>query len=269
VIADRALALLPEALRPLFEEHRAYIVEHAIDPDLWRTAGFASEPPNHFLDIDHQAFGPFPFEALPRDYDAAVQKFGREFITGQGLLPWRVQEFFGQLQRAFESLTRPDPPRYVLDNAVYFSAILAHYVADGHVPLHAVVNYDGQLTRQNGLHSRWEAELFERNQAAVTIAPGPPSPVTKPRDFMFDTLLASNRLAGGVLDADRKAAMGREFYDDGYFAAFGTAQLPVLQKRMNESITAVASVIVGAWEQAGRPVVPAELPRTPRRIPRP
>jgi hypothetical protein len=249
VIADRALALLPEALRPLFEEHRAYIVEHAIDPDLWRTAGFASEPPNHFLDIDHQAFGPFPFEALPRDYDAAVQKFGREFITGQGLLPWRVQEFFGQLQRAFESLTRPDPPRYVLDNAVYFSAILAHYVADGHVPLHAVVNYDGQLTRQNGLHSRWEAELFERNQAAVTIA--------------------SNRLAGGVLDADRKAAMGREFYDDGYFAAFGTAQLPVLQKRMNESITAVASVIVGAWEQAGRPVVPAELPRTPRRIPRP
>jgi hypothetical protein len=86
---------------------------------------------------------------------------------------------------------------------------------------------------------------------------------------MFDTLLASNRLAGGVLDADRKAAMGREFYDDGYFAAFGTAQLPVLQKRLNESITAVASVIVGAWERAGRPVVPAELPRTPRRIPRP
>ena len=38
-IADRAIALLPEALRPLFEKRRAYIVEHAIDPDLWRTAG--------------------------------------------------------------------------------------------------------------------------------------------------------------------------------------------------------------------------------------
>ena len=86
---------------------------------------------------------------------------------------------------------------------------------------------------------------------------------------MFDALLASNRLAAGVLDADRSAAAGREFYDDGYFAAFGTAQLPVMQKRLNESITAVASVIAGAWEQAGRPNVPTELPRTPRRIRRP
>jgi hypothetical protein len=268
-IADRAVALLPEALRPLFEKRHGYIVEHAIDPDLWRTAGFTSESPNHFLDMDHQAFGPFPFEALPRDYDAAVQKFGREFINEQGLLPWRVQEFYGELQRAFESLKRPDPPPYVLENIVYFAAILAHYVADGHVPLHAVVNYDGQLTSQNGLHGRWEAELFERNQAAVTFAPGPPLPIARPRDFMFDTLLASNRLAAGVLAADRQAAVGREYYDDEYFAAFRAAQLPVLQKRMNDSITAVASVIAGAWEQAGRPAVPTELPRTPRRIRRP
>ena len=268
-IADRAIALLPEALRPLFEKRRAYIVEHAIDPDLWRTAGFDSEPPNHFVDLDHQAFGPFPFEGLPRDYDAAVQKFGREFIHEQGLLPWRVQEFYGQLQRGFESLKRQEPPGYVLDNIVYFTAILAHYVADGHVPLHAVVNYDGQLTGQNGLHSRWEAELFERNQAQIAFGPAAVTPVSRPRDFMFDTLLASNRLAAGVLEADRNAAAGREFYDDGYFAAFGTAQLPVMQKRLNESISAVASVIAGAWEQAGRPKVPTELPRTPRRIRRP
>jgi len=268
-IADRAIALLPEALRPLFEKQRAYIVEHAIDPDLWRTAGFDSEPPNHFVDLDHQAFGPFPFEGLPRDYDAAVQKFGREFISQQGLLPWRVQEFYGQLQRSFESLKRQDPPGYALDNIAYFTAILAHYVADGHVPLHAVVNYDGQLTGQNGVHSRWEAELFERNQARIAFAPAAATPVSRPRDFMFDALLASNRLAAGVLDADRSAAAGREFYDDGYFAAFGTAQLPVMQKRLNESITAVASVIAGAWEQAGRPNVPTELPRTPRRIRRP
>ena len=268
-IAERAIALLPEALRPLFEKQRAYIVEHAIDPDLWRTAGFDSEPPNHFVDLDHQAFGPFPFEGLPRDYDAAVQKFGREFISQQGLLPWRVQEFYGQLQRSFESLKRQDPPGYVLDNIAYFTAILAHYVADGHVPLHAVVNYDGQLTGQNGVHSRWEAELFERNQARIAFAPAAATPVSRPRDFMFDALLASNQLAAGVLDADRSAAAGREFYDDGYFAAFGTAQLPVMQKRLNESITAVASVIAGAWEQAGRPKVPTELPRTPRRIRRP
>lgn len=269
VIADRAIALLPDALRPLFEQHRADIAARSVDPDLWRTAGFESEPPNHFLDMDHQAFGSYPFDGLPREYDAAVQKFGREFIADQGLLPWRVQEFYGQLQRAFDSLRRPDPSPYVLDNIVYYTAILGHYVADGHVPLHAVVNYDGQLTGQNGLHGRWETDLFERNQAQVAYAPAAVSPVARPRDFMFDVLLASNRLAAGVFEADRQAAAGREFYDDGYFAAFRAAQLPVMQQRLNDSIAAVASMIVGAWEQAGRPAVPTELTRTPRRVRRP
>ena len=35
-IMDRAIALLPPELRPLFEANRAIVVEHAIDPDLWR-----------------------------------------------------------------------------------------------------------------------------------------------------------------------------------------------------------------------------------------
>ena len=31
---------------------------------------------------------------------------------------------------------------------------------------------------------------------------------------MFETLLASNRAAANVLESDKKAAEGREFYDD-------------------------------------------------------
>lgn len=269
VIADRVIDLLPAALKPLFEKHRAFIVERSIDPDLWRNAGFEAEPPNHFLDMDHRAFGPYPFEGLPRSYDLAVQKFGREFIQSQGLLPWRVPEFYGHLQRAFESLTRSTPPAYALDNIVYYAAILSHYVSDGHVPLHAVVNYDGQLTQQHGVHSRWETELFERNRASIAVAPAAPQAVTDPRTFMFDVLLVSNRMAGEVLAADNAAAEGRAFYDDDYFAAFGARALPGLERRLNASITAVAAVITGAWEQAGRPAVPVVLPRTPRPVRRP
>src|SRR5215203_3029098 len=186
-IVDRMIELLPAQLRPLFEKRRAFIVERAIDPDLWRNVGWDQEPPNHFLDLDHERFGPFPFDALPRDYSLAVQKFGKEFIDEQGTLTWSTAEFFGRLQREFESLTRQPPPGYVLDNIALYSAVLAHYVSDGHVPLHAVVNYNGQLTGQEGLHSRWEAELFERNRATVKLAPAPIKPVLNPRDFMFDT----------------------------------------------------------------------------------
>ena len=86
---------------------------------------------------------------------------------------------------------------------------------------------------------------------------------------MFETLLASNRDAANVLASDQAAASGREFYDDAYFAAFAKGTLPTLEKRLNTSIAAVAAVITGAWEKAGRPPVPVELPRTPRPIRRP
>ena len=268
-IADRMIALLPAELKPLFEKRRAFIVERAIDPDLWRSVGWEAEPPNHFLDLDYQDYGPYPFEGLPRDYDTAVQKFGKDVVETQGLLPWRTTEFYGRLQREFASLKQKEIPGYALDNIVLYAAALTHYVSDAHVPLHAVVNYNGQLTNQSGLHSRWEAELFERNRDKVQIAPAPIKPVTNPRDFMFETLLASNRLAPNVLESDLKAVEGREFYDDAYFAAFGKGTLSVMERRLNESIASVAAMITGAWDNAGRPAVPTELPRTPRRIRRP
>ena len=269
LIADRAIDLLPPELKAAFEKHRGFIIERSIDPDLWRSAGWEDEPPNHFVDIDHAAFGPYPFDGLPRDYSAAVQKFGKAFIDQQGRLPWRVQEFYGKLQREFESLTRQPAPAYAMDNIVFYSAILAHYVADGYVPLHSSVNYDGQLTGQVGVHSRWEADLFERNRATIRIAPAAPKGVTNPRDFVFDTLLSGSRLVAGVLDADKTAAAAREFYDDAYYEAFAKGALPGLERRLNESMTGVASIIIGAWERAGRPALPAPTARTPRPIPRP
>jgi hypothetical protein len=266
LIADQMIALLPAEIRPLFEQRRASIVERAVDPDLWRNI-FPEEDPNHFVDLDY--FGKYPFSDLPRDYDRAVQRWGREVVTSQGLAPWRTAEIFGKLQREFETLKRDNAPAYAQDNIAFYAAVMSHYVGDAHVPLHSVVNYDGQLTNQRGVHGRWESELFERTRKRLKIAPAPPTPITQPRDFVFETLLASNQLADGVLDADRRAAAGREFYDDGYFAAFEQDQFPALERRINDAITAVASMIAGAWEAAGRPAIPPERPRSPRPIPRP
>jgi hypothetical protein len=133
-----------------------------------------------------------------------------------------------------------------------------------------VVNYNGQLTNQTGVHSRWEAELFERNRGKLKIAPAPIKPVTNPRDFMFETLLGeliAHR--PGVLESDVKAAAGREFYDDAYFEAFGQGALPVLEKRLNESIASVAAMITGAWESAGKPGRAHRVAANPAPIRRP
>ena len=124
------------------------------------------------------------------------------------------------------------------------------------MPLHAVVNYNGQLSGQDGVHSRWEGELFERNRSKLKIAPPPVKPVRVPRDVMFDVLLASNRLAANVLESDRKAAEGREFYDDAYFEAFAAGTLTTLERRLNDSISGVAVVHrrrVGSRGKAAHP----------------
>ena len=265
-IAEQMIALLPAEIRPLFEQRRAMVVERSVDPDLWRNI-FLDEAPNHFVDLDH--FGEYPFAELPRDYDRAVQKWGREVVHQQGLLPWRTAEMFGKLQREFEALKRESAPSYVQDNVAFYAAVMSHYIGDAHVPLHSVVNYDGQTTNQRGVHGRWESDLFERSRSRLTIKPAAPKPVLDPREFMFETLLASNRLADAVFESDKRAAHGREFYDDGYFATFEKEQFSALERRINDSISAVASAIIGAWEAAGRPSLPPDRPRSPRRTPRP
>jgi hypothetical protein len=262
-VMDRAIALLPAGIRPLFERDRAMVVERAIDPDTWRTAGFKDEDKHHFLDLDWEGYGPYPFAGLPRDYAAAVARFGVERIEENGVLPWRVEEMHGNLRRAFEAYRRRGP--FGRNDILLYSAWLGHYVADAHQPFHAVVNYDGQLTKQNGIHTRFEALLFERFQHQLTIAPRALPPIVNPRDAVFERILEGTQLVPSILKGDLAAIGSRDEYDDAYFKAFFSASRPVLERRLNESIAAVAAMITGAWEAAGRPPVPTNLAEPPRR----
>lgn len=262
-IVERAIAQMPAEIRPFYERHRLYLTEHTIDPDLWRNAGFTDEPPRHFLDLD--AYGAYPFTALPRDHAAAVAKFGAEMVEKNGLLPWRAEEMSDRLRRSFEALAK-GTSRYAFEDLKFFSAVVAHYVADAHVPFHAVVNYDGQLTNQHGIHARFETELFSRYQARLSIDPAPPAPVSGTRDFIFEALLAGFRHVDAVLAADRRAVEGRTVYDDAYFDRFFDDVAPVLDRQLEAAIRGVASVWLGAWEAAGRPPLPLDPPRVTRPV---
>ena len=263
LIVEHAIALLPLELRPLFEKHRAVVVERSIDPDTWRTAGFDQEGKNHFLNLDWEGFGKYPFDGLPRDHGEAVAKFGVERIERNGTVPWRVEEFHDHLRRAFDAYARRGA--FGQFNIVFFAAALAHYVSDAHVPFHAVVNYDGQLTGQHGIHARFESVLFEQYRDRVTIAPSPMAPIRAPRDFVFDRIIEGTQLVRPILKGDRDAIGNRELYDDAYYDAFFRATRTLLERRLNESIAGVAAMIAGAWEAAGRPAVPLDPPPLPQR----
>lgn len=260
-IAAQVIARLPPGLRELFEARRVMFVEHSIDPDLWRNVGFEEEPPRHFLDLD--AYGPPPFDALPRDYAEAVRKFGEEKLEKEGLLPWRAAEIHDRLQRTFEQINRGDAPGWAYDNAVFFASVLGHYIGDAHVPFHAVVNYDGQITGQHGIHSRFETALFSRLEPTLKVSAQAGTPVTHARDAAFTVLIDSAALAERVLQADRQAIGTGDLYDEGYYARFAERGAgSILEQRVNAAITSVAAYITGAWEAAGKPDL--STPRPPR-----
>jgi hypothetical protein len=267
LIMRRAIELLPPELKPFFEKYQDEVVVRVVDPDTWRNVGWDDDP-NHFVDFGAREYGSYPFQALPREYGAALEKFGEATLKRNGLLPWREAEEFGNLRRSFEEFKREAP--YTNSNVVLFSAVASHYIQDAHQPFHASANYNGQQTGNDGIHNRFERDLIERYQSRLTLRPPPVKTIGNVRDAAFDALLGSYLLVDPILKADKDALGSGDTYNEAYFDRFFSAVKPALEQQLSAAITATASVIVTAWEQAGRPTLrltearPVEKVRSPR-----
>jgi hypothetical protein len=266
LIMRRAIELLPPELKPFFEKFKDEMVVRVTDPDTWRNVGWDDDP-NHFLDFGVSAYGAYPFQALPREYGAALEKFGEPTLKRNGLLPWREAEEFGNLRRAFEEFKRDAP--YTTSNVILFSAVASHYIQDAHQPFHATENYDGQQTGNAGIHSRFERDLIERYESRLKLAPAPVKPISSARDTAFDALLGSYLLVDQLLSADKEALGSSDTYDDAYFDKFFTKVEPLLEQQLSAAITATATIIVSAWDQAGRPTVRLTDARPPEKVRQP
>lgn len=258
-ITGRAIDGLPADARAFFSARRAFIAEHSVDPDLWRVAGLGGamgpEPPNHFLDIDGGGDAT-PFSGVPRDRDAFIAKYGTERAEQLGRLPWRVVDVYDQLVKALRQAHNGSSP-YAKDDAMYLAAVLAHYVEDAAVPFHAVVNYDGQLTGQKGIHSRFENDLVLRNTAKLVLRSVDARSIADVRAFIFDRLVSGVGAATDVLKADRDALTTGGAYDDTYYERFFKGARPVLEARLSDAADGVASLLRTAWEEAARPPLSA------------
>lgn len=269
LITEHAIERLPPEIKPFFLSHKAFIAEHSVDPDLWRVMDLkgdrGDEPPNHFLDIDFEEGSTAPFANVPRDYDEYVKKYGVGPTTRYGRLPWRAEEVYNRLVSIMADIGKPNVP-YAGENARYLVAVLSHYIEDAHQPLHGALNYDGQMTNQRGIHSRFETQMILRDVTRWKWTPGPIREITDFKAFMFQTIVDSQQLVAPLLAADLKAIEGREFYDDGYFDALVRGAGPLAERRMNEAATAVASAVYSAWVAAGKPALPADRTAAPARI---
>ena len=125
------------------------LTNHVSDADN-RKGSDPNESPKHFIDIDYYPeFVSHGF--INQSYDTNVQIHGSAYVIKQGTLPWAIQWTVDSLRTAFVQRD--------WNKAMLLSADLGHYVGDGHQPLHITANYDGKITHQKGVHSRYETNL--------------------------------------------------------------------------------------------------------------
>ena len=252
MVGRKALRTLPDPLRKVFDANAAYLTEQAITPDLQRSG---PSDPDHFLDMD--AFGgAYPFATISRVETENVARFGKD-ITAKGRLPWKISEVYRALVQAFRDR---DTPRVLAQ-----AGTLCHLIADAHVPLHATDNYDGQLSGQRGLHSRWESDLVERNrlQLEAEVEPAAAQRIADPVDYTFAVLRDSYLHSLQVLASDRESVTGRDLaetpeddrYDDEYFSRLYAREAARVAARLGASASATGSLWLSAWEEAGRPAL--------------
>lgn len=254
-----AVFLLPPEMLVLYKPNIGFLSDHAVDPDKRRYA-VAAEGARHYIDIDH--YGAYPFDSLPRTWTNALKKYDKDTLQKYGIVPWHIQTMLFRLTAAFKEKDQA--------KILKLSADMGHYIADSHVPLHVCSNHNGQLTNQHGIHGFWESRIPELLAATSwDFMLGKASYITNPVTFTWLRVLESAAAADSVLriereltarfSADQKYSFeprnGQVIrqYSTPYCLAYNQQLNNMVERRMRQSISAVASFWYTAWVNAGQP----------------
>jgi len=246
LVVTRAVDTLPYPLRAFYENHRNTIGELSERSDQW--GGESNRPEHGYIRLE--TYGRYPFGELPRDYNAAVRKFGRRKLVENGTLPWEIAGTSLKLEEAFRAQQ--------WDKVKLYSAILAREVVEAYDPFNTTLNQDGRLSGQTGVDQRYGSSLVDRYQMFFIIRPGGAYRISDPTQQAFGIVLESHTWVDNILYADAKARSGKIDYNDEYYDAFYDAVGAVLIRQLTDASLMVGSHWYTAWLNAGRPALPAE-----------
>lgn len=241
MINAAAIQALPEPLRSYFRPHQFYLVEHASDPDL-NASGNPTERRHHFADIE--AWDPYPFHHFHKRF--VVERLGPlPAHLRDGDAPWQIERFTLRLAQDF----RAGRWSAASQDAVF----AAHYAADLDQPLHTVLNYDGQETRQNGIHRAFETGVIDFFADRWTLRPERAADLRDLRAAIFNEFLKSYQASPAIFAADREVR-GRLNPDDSRFLRTFAARIgPLAKTRIQDAASFAGSLWYTAWVRAGKP----------------
>jgi hypothetical protein len=247
LVTNKAVDTLPEDMQSFFQANRQFLVQHVTDPDEAQSKNL-TEQHNEFIQLDH--YGPFPFTALPRLYTAAVSKYTRRTLETYGVLPWEIGLYSKRLTDAFRD--------HEWNEAKSSAATLAHYVAAAHDPFNTTTNFDGRLSGQPGVNSRFGTGLVDRYQLFFFVRPNEATFIHDPTDHAFEMTLSAHSWLENILLADLRAHSGLSGYIDEYYDRFYSQAGAVLVRELSDASTDVGSYWMTAWINAGRPPLPSQ-----------
>ena len=252
LVNEKAIETLPEPLLSFFRRNADHVIEHAVDPDLWRAVGQDKEP-NHFLDMD--AFGPPSAGLIPKDEAEHLRRHGPD-AAAKGRLPWRIGEAYRDLVAAFRegrAAAHPGPRRRAgslrgrRPRAAARGAELRRPAHRPDRPSQPVGEQPGGALRApapggdgaRGPRARW-----------ATRSSSPSTSSSESFELSLQSLASDKESTEGTDLADTPLD---DRYGDAYYSRMYERERATVRSRLAASSAVVGSLWLTAWQEAGRP----------------
>jgi len=233
-----------------YSEWPLKLSEHGSDADN-RKKTDTEEGVKHYIDID--AYEDFVLKQhISESREEAFNKYGKNFVVENGTLPWVTDSTYRMLVKQFRLRE--------WSSAMQTAADLGHYVGDGYMPLHLTTNYDGKLTGQTGVHSRYESTMINRYIDEIQINNSQTGKISNVNRYIFDYIYSNYQYKDSLLNADKLSfeISGGE-YNDLYYQTLWNQTQGFTKKLFSGASKSLAELIRTAWLEAGRPRIPGNI----------
>jgi hypothetical protein len=241
-INSNATAHLPESMQGWANES-TFFGSHASDADS-RKGSDPSEGPKHYIDLEL-----YPnYQDLSDNLDSLVSALGSTAVNANGTLPWATRTAYDSL---VAQLKRDD-----WEKAKLTASDIGHYVGDGHQPLHNTDNYNGQLSGNDGIHSRYESQMINAYQSELAITPASVSYVADVFAFVLAQSILANSYVDSIMIADDSAKVVSGWNGSGtppssYYETLWMLTRDLTLLHIQRSTEAIASLWFSAAVDAG------------------